>query len=404
MPNPYTGTLNDPISEAQHGYLGKDWEKFFKLIGGGKVYASAQGPGAPVSLAGAGRTDRGRGSVALPSEGQRIGDEDIFRTNQVNAYLGELTDENKLRAQAERDMAAHNQAVDAQSAGRQAAERGLAIANDPRTSQFGAPILNTGEETYQTGTGVPAVNRQAIAAQMAPGQIATPASAPPVTFGKPTPQKVGGQTILTREGSDGLTYDMAHRLIAPDTIEAPPDKAATVKPATPAERGILAYHNRAKQAEDTISGLESTIRDKGLIGGSVLKWAPNILQPEENQTYRQAQRAFTEARLRKESGAAIPPEEFASDERTYFAQPGDSAAVLEKKRKGREKVLEGLAFSSGKAYDEFYGEPFKKADGGGGDGGGGDEFAVPKEGAKRGIPGVEGGLAEMRGGKWIRVQ
>jgi hypothetical protein len=30
---------------------------------------------------------------------------------------------------------------------------------------------------------------------------------------------------------------------------------------------------------------------------------------------------------------------------------------LEQKRKSRQTLLDGLAFSSGKAYDEFYGEP-----------------------------------------------
>jgi hypothetical protein len=31
--------------------------------------------------------------------------------------------------------------------------------------------------------------------------------------------------------------------------------------------------------------------------------------------------------------------------------------VIEQKRRARETVLKGLAFASGRAYEEFYGEP-----------------------------------------------
>jgi hypothetical protein len=88
---------------------------------------------------------------------------------------------------------------------------------------------------------------------------------------------------------------------------------------------------------------------------------PNMLQTSEQQAYRQAQRAFTEARLRKESGAAIPESEFINDARTYFAQPGDSPQTIAQKQKARETLLAGMKFASGKAFGEFYGD-----EGGGG--------------------------------------
>jgi hypothetical protein len=34
--------------------------------------------------------------------------------------------------------------------------------------------------------------------------------------------------------------------------------------------------------------------------------------------------------------------------------------VLAQKRAARDKVLQGLGYAAGKAYDEFYGEPMKK--------------------------------------------
>jgi hypothetical protein len=133
---------------------------------------------------------------------------------------------------------------------------------------------------------------------------------------------------------------------------------------TGAERQSLAYYNRAKEAVDTVSAttnpgelaLEDRVAKSGLKNQIGLQYFPNILQNSEQQAYRQAQRAFTEARLRKESGAAIPEHEFENDSRTYFAQPGDKPETIEQKRKARQTVLNGLKFSAGRAYEEYYGQ------------------------------------------------
>lgn len=128
------------------------------------------------------------------------------------------------------------------------------------------------------------------------------------------------------------------------------------KPSLGTERQTLAYFNRAQQASDDIGNMEDTIAKMGLAGQARLQMAPNFMQSADNQVYRQAQRAFTEARLRKESGAAIPQGEYENDARTYFAQPGDGPEIIAQKRRARAVVLEGLKFGAGKAYDEFYGQ------------------------------------------------
>lgn len=139
--------------------------------------------------------------------------------------------------------------------------------------------------------------------------------------------------------------------------------AQAARSVTGGERQTLAFYNRGKEASDTLAAvdqsgksLEERIATQNKAGQLWGALAPNLVQTEDQQLYRQAQRAFTEARLRKESGAAIPQGEYDTDARTYFAQPGDSPALIEQKRKARENVLEGLKFSAGKAFDEFYGE------------------------------------------------
>ncbi|HEX3058050.1 MAG TPA: hypothetical protein VHP62_01740 [Usitatibacter sp.] len=136
-----------------------------------------------------------------------------------------------------------------------------------------------------------------------------------------------------------------------------------MKPATPAERQSLAFYNRAQDAVKTLTeapggkpSLEMQIAKQSTAGQLRGQYAPNMLQTGEQQAYRQAQRAFTEARLRKESGAAIPPQEFENDARMYFAQPGDTPQTIAQKQKARETLLAGMKFASGKAFGEFYGD------------------------------------------------
>jgi len=149
------------------------------------------------------------------------------------------------------------------------------------------------------------------------------------------------------------------------------DSDAVGKPAAQAPRAVtgqerqsLAFYNRAKEAVETLTtggaeSLEQKIAGQSLTNQVRGKFAWNVMQTEDQQRYRQAQRAFTEARLRKESGAAIPESEFENDAKTYFQQPGDNPATVAQKEKSRNTVLEGLKFGAGKAYDEFYGESSK---------------------------------------------
>lgn len=155
-----------------------------------------------------------------------------------------------------------------------------------------------------------------------------------------------GQPIWVREG---------------DAVGKPAAQAA--RAVTGSERQTLSFYNRAKDAtaameskDKTGTSLEDRVSKGGLFTQIGLQHAPNLLQSGDQQAYRQAQRAFTEARLRKESGAAIPTAEYENDARTYFAQPGDKPEIIDRKRQARQVVISGLKFSSGKAYNEFYGD------------------------------------------------
>lgn len=154
-------------------------------------------------------------------------------------------------------------------------------------------------------------------------------------------------------------------VIGPDgrAVLVPRSEAAGKAPAnvkeqtsTGPQKRTFQFFQRATQAEDDLAKVEEKISGLGLVGQTRLKYAPNFAQTDDGQLYDQAQRAFTEARLRKDSGAAIPDHEYANDRKTYFAEPGDTPAKLEQKRRARANILSSLAFESGRAVSEFYGE------------------------------------------------
>ena len=153
--------------------------------------------------------------------------------------------------------------------------------------------------------------------------------------------------------------------IAASAVEVPVlrlDEAGNVvqgtqppKASTEGERQGLIFFQRMADAMNNLKDLEDETSGLGFLGQINLNYGNSLTQGKTLERISQAQRAFTEARLRKDSGAAIPPEEFESDKKTYFPQPGDSAEVIAQKAASREVALNALRVASGNAYWDLYG-------------------------------------------------
>lgn len=178
-------------------------------------------------------------------------------------------------------------------------------------------------------------------------------------------QGVPGYVAPVREPVTKPNYEWAfdpqkgaNVLATPEEIRAKGYQKPTgsQRAASGVEKRAMGFFNRARQADVDLEGLEPEIQGMGLSEQAYMAAAPNFMQTETGQRYTQAQRAFTEARLRKDSGAAIPEQEFANDRRTYFAQPGDSASTLQQKRRARAAVLASLGSEAGQALVEFEGD------------------------------------------------
>ena len=90
----------------------------------------------------------------------------------------------------------------------------------------------------------------------------------------------------------------------------------------------------------------STAAGVPLFGGYLQR---KVMTPEQQQ-YKQAADNWIRANLRKESGAAIPPEEMRLEYETYFPLPGESAAVVEQKRQAREETTKAMIKNAGPVY------------------------------------------------------
>lgn len=114
------------------------------------------------------------------------------------------------------------------------------------------------------------------------------------------------------------------------------------------------FAQRVEDANKQLENLQSKMDTSSLktaIESS--KYVPQIAKSENVKLLEQAKRNFVNAVLRKESGAAISPSEFASAEAQYFDAPGDTEAVKEQKKRNREVALAGLRAEGEKALPKI---------------------------------------------------
>jgi hypothetical protein len=81
--------------------------------------------------------------------------------------------------------------------------------------------------------------------------------------------------------------------------------------------------------------------------GGIAGTAANASLRDVDQKALQAKRNWIAASLRLESGAVIGPSEFATQDKTFFPQPGDSATVIAQKRAARAQVEQELKAAGG---------------------------------------------------------
>jgi hypothetical protein len=87
------------------------------------------------------------------------------------------------------------------------------------------------------------------------------------------------------------------------------------------------------------------------IGG----YARSKAASDEQALYRQAQENWVRANLRKESGAAIPPDEMDAEIATYFPTAGElsNPRIIAQKSQARQVTMDAMRKNAGVAYEPF---------------------------------------------------
>lgn len=168
------------------------------------------------------------------------------------------------------------------------------------------------------------------------------ASSGPVTVGTPRPKKpeirqVGNQL--------GVVDDSGH--FTP-TYTAPSD--ASTKPPT-GEQGMAAgFYGRALYANQKYG---SGVPPRDALTQGVIDFLPdnvaNSLSGHDRQLANSYAKDFVAATLRKESGAAISPEEYANQYARYFPMPGDGPDTIAAKARLRDTAIAALKNQAGPA-------------------------------------------------------
>lgn len=111
-------------------------------------------------------------------------------------------------------------------------------------------------------------------------------------------------------------------------------------------RGNAANRELASNGAALTGTLDSFIRSIPVIGQSAVG---NSLVSNDRQLAEQSGSEFVNAILRKDSGAALTPDEVANYGKTYLPQSGDGEPVLKQKQEARTRAMQGIRDGLGSA-------------------------------------------------------
>jgi hypothetical protein len=135
---------------------------------------------------------------------------------------------------------------------------------------------------------------------------------------------------------------------------------------TEAQSKDIGFYSRGRYADQELAGLDEKLTSFGENVGSRAPLIGNFLKSPEYRQSERAGRDFLAVILRKDTGAAVTPEEFKMYGEIFIPQPGDDVQTLESKRSARARALQALRSGLGTAtpladdFDANFDENFKK--------------------------------------------
>lgn len=116
------------------------------------------------------------------------------------------------------------------------------------------------------------------------------------------------------------------------------------KPLNDVQSKAQLFGTRMQEADKVLADLAGAGRNFSTIGANApfIGGLVSSLDSEKGQMLDQAKRDFTNAVLRRESGAAIGADEFDNANKQYFPQIGDSPGVIAQKARNRQLAVNGI--------------------------------------------------------------
>lgn len=118
------------------------------------------------------------------------------------------------------------------------------------------------------------------------------------------------------------------------------------------------FYERMSGSEAELAKIKGSVNPavgRNTVDGLWQSMAPNELQKPEFQAYKAAAAEWIRAKLRKESGAAIPDSEMAAEFETYFPVPGDDPDTVKLKERLRATATETMLAESRGAHEALFG-------------------------------------------------
>lgn len=160
--------------------------------------------------------------------------------------------------------------------------------------------------------------------------------------------------MRTLSAKEQLDYQLREREVRAKEREAGGGPGGTPGKITEAQSKALGFGRRAMLADQIIERVTNDPKAdvsslKTQIKSGLPKWLGGAKNQRE-QDIATAKLSFIASVLRKESGAAVTPQEFAQYDSMYFPQPGDSPETLADKSVMRKNFIDTEKMSAGSAW------------------------------------------------------
>jgi muramidase (phage lysozyme) len=331
------------------------------ILGGPNAGKMSTAAGAPQFLAST--WDRAKGALNLPD----------FSPGNQNAGAAWLAGEDyQKRAGGNLDLAL------SQAGGDPSKLQGIARALAPTwTSLPGGIEANSGGAQFvqnmQSQSGV----AQPISEASAQSRVAPPAAQPGAINPEMIKQLLGNkytapmaQQIIQQQLQKKLTPDDAaptvQRVKQPDGSEVavqwdktkktwvPLDAPAGGNPVanpklTEVQSKDVGFYNRGQKLIPRLEAQDKSLTDAYSAAGGQVPLVGNYLKSDDYRKAENTGRELLAVILRKDTGAAVTPQEFEMYGSIYLPRPGDDPATIQQKRAARATAMEGLRMGLGTA-------------------------------------------------------